>query len=67
MINPGESLFTLMLALLWIALGAAALVWLVMVGGLLRNAAELLFSRGSCPGRPSGLDKRFLRCMRIRP
>jgi hypothetical protein len=70
--DPGEmSLLTLMvdflLALLWLALGIAALLWLAVVGGLLRGAVALIWPCGGRTGRLSAPDTRFLRGMHIRP
>jgi hypothetical protein len=68
--DEGTSVLSLMvdllLAFLWLTLGFVAFLWLVVVGGLFKCAAEMVLTHGRRTGRLSGFDVRFLRSMHIR-
>lgn len=70
MIDGELSVLTLMtnllLILLWSALGCAALLWLVMVSGLLRNAVAMVLPGGRGAQRVCASDIQYLRSMHIR-
>jgi hypothetical protein len=57
----------LVLLLLWSALGCIALLWLVVVAGLLRSGAALILPLDKRSERLSGADIRFLRRLHILP
>ena len=62
----GRLMIDLLLGSLWLSLGLAAIIWLALIGGLMRSPLALVLPRGRRLGRLSVSDRRLLRSMHIR-